>query len=258
MTKIVLIILSVCVLGLPAYFGCDKGTEPPKPVKNPRDYTWTADTLIAHPDAIQTEMWDIYATGPQNVYVAGHTDWTGINGNGILWRYDGTKWSIINQGFKDISLESITGFGPSDIYAAGNKGPEALILHFDGANWTQTILSGRPLFAIRGSSSSNIWAGGWMGTAFRFDGNQWSKIPLNERLSIRYLIVDDGRTYATAYRVGEQFPADSIAWFFLRWNTSTWDTLDTYVQIAGQPTIQTFGSSLSVVGGELYSGGKCV
>ncbi|HWP82371.1 MAG TPA: hypothetical protein VNN76_06930, partial [Bacteroidota bacterium] len=235
--------------------GCkDKGTEPVPP-KNPREYTWTVDTLIAHPDAIQTWMWDIYGTSPQNVCVVGHTDWTGVNGNGIMWRYDGTRWSIVNQGFRDISLNSITGFGPSNIYAAGSKGSDALILHFNGTSWTQTILPGYGLFAIRGSSPSNIWAGGWGGTVFRFDGAQWIRVSADERLNFKDFAVTNQKTYAIAYRVDEQ-PQDTIWYYSLSWNGQQWDTLDVWLDLSLYPSAATFGAqSLSIIDSELYSAG---
>lgn len=213
------------------------------------------DTLIAHPDAIQTQMWDIYATSPQNVYVVGHTDWTGVNGNGIMWRYDGSKWSIINQGFRDISLESITGFGPTNIYAAGNKGPDALILHFDGVGWTQQILPGQPLYAVRGSSPSNIWTVGWMGTVFLFDGAQWTKIDVGQRFNFKDCAVFDRKTYAIAYHLDEQ-PRDTTWFYSLSWNGQRWDTVDVWLNLSLYTDTVTFGAqSLSVIDGELYSAG---
>lgn len=254
MRQTIKIIVSGAAMALLVFqHGCkDTGTEPVFP-KNPREYTWTVDTLIAHPDAIQTWMWDIYGTSPQNVYVVGHTDWTGVNGNGIMWRYDGTRWSIVNQGFREISLNSITGFGPSNIYAAGSKGSDALILHFNGTSWTQTILPGYGLFTIRGSSPSNIWAGGWGGTVFRFDGAQWIRVSADERLNFKDFAVTNQKTYAIAYRVDEQ-PHDTLWYYSLCWNGQQWDTLDVWLN-SGANT-PTFGAqSLSVIDGELYSAG---
>jgi len=255
MRKLVVVTSAALIVALLAYSGCDKGIEPEKPPKNPREYTWTVDTLIAHPDAIQTQMWDIYATSPENVYVAGHTDWTGVNGDGILWRYDGTKWSIVNQGFRDVDLESITGFGPSDIYAAGNKGPNALVLHFDGTRWSQQTLSGKALLSIRGDDPTNLWTGGILNSVFRFDGTQWNKTEVSERLWFKDFAFVDGKTYALSYTIDDQ-PADTTWWYFLTWNGARWDTLNTYTQMAPVPVAAQFGlNSLSVIDGELYSAG---
>jgi len=244
-----LVVFSPIVIG-----SCDKGVEVPPP-KNPRDYMWKVDTLAAHPDALQTWMWDIYATSPENVYVVGHTDWTGVNGDGIMWRYDGVRWSIINQGFRDISLESITGFGPSNIYAAGNKGPDAVVLHFDGVRWTQTILPGRALYTIRGSGPSDIWAAGWGGTVFHFDGAQWAKIETDQRWNFKDLAIFEGKVYAIAYRLDEE-PRDTVWHFSLSWSGSRWDTIQVWAEGPFQISSPTFGTqSLSIIGGEMYSAG---
>lgn len=251
MKRVIPILITLLVA---SQFSCDDKGVDVLPPKNPRDYTWTVDTLIAHPDAIQTWMWDIYGTSPENVYVVGHTDWTGINGSGIMWRYNGTAWSIVNQGFRDISLESITGFGPSNIYAAGNKGDNALILHFDGTNWTQTILPGYGLWSIRGSGPSDIWAGGWGGAVFHFDGLTWTKIDANGRLNFRKVSVLDGTAYSTAYRLDEE-PLDTTWRFFLKWTNSAWDTLDSFIETGGSNNLKRFGMGLSVVEGQLYSAG---
>lgn len=234
---------------------CDKGVEPLN-LKNPRDFSWTVDTIAAHPDAWQTMMAEIYATNSLNVYIAGHSDWAGVNGVGILWRYDGTKWTAVDWGFDGafVSLWSITGFDENNIYAVGSYGNSALILHFDGTRWNKQILPGQDLFRIRGDAPSNIWVGGWMGSAFRFDGTNWSKISTDNRLSIRSLAVTNGNTFCVAYRLDDQ-PADTTSWYFLKWNYTQWDTVDSFAEVAGERVNRTFGASLSVVNGELYSGG---
>jgi hypothetical protein len=243
-----LVVFSPIVIG-----SCDKGVEV-HPPKNPRDYMWTIDTLAAHPDALQTWMWDIYATSPENVYVVGHTDWTGVNGDGIMWRYDGVRWSIINQGFRDISLESITGFGPSNIYAAGNKGPDAVVLHFDGVRWTQTLLPGNPLNAIRGSDPTNIWAAGWGGTLFHFDGAQWVKIQADERWNFKDLAVLGAALYAIAYEVDEE-PFDTTWHHSLVWTPPQWNTIETVVYSSSNRATKFGIQSLTILAGSLFSAG---
>lgn len=96
-----------------------------------------------------------------------------------------------------------------------------------------------------------------MGSIFHFDGALWSKIDIDDRLSTRDFASLNGTTYAVAYRLDEQ-PADTIWWYFLAWNNTQWDELDTYLDVAGQNLPRTFGSALSVIAGELYSGGGAV
>ncbi|MGA8264510.1 MAG: hypothetical protein WB779_08730, partial [Ignavibacteriaceae bacterium] len=51
---------------------CSSSTEPVIN-KNPREYTWTIDTLF-HPESIQTNMRSIWGSSASDVYTAGHSD----------------------------------------------------------------------------------------------------------------------------------------------------------------------------------------
>ncbi len=76
---------------LVVYNGCkDKSVEPTPPPKDLRKLTWKIDTL-AYPGNFQTNMFSIWGSSAQDVYVVGHSS----DGPGSL--NDGTK-SIILHG----------------------------------------------------------------------------------------------------------------------------------------------------------------
>jgi hypothetical protein len=68
----------------------DDGTGPGNEIKNPREFTWTADTIY-YPDSYQTIIVSTWANNEKDIYAVGHTD---VN-EGQFWHYDGSKWECI-------------------------------------------------------------------------------------------------------------------------------------------------------------------
>jgi photosystem II stability/assembly factor-like uncharacterized protein len=167
----------------------DNGVMPPPPPKDPRTYTWTIDTLSYPAGSFQTTMRDIWASSPKDVYVVGHNS----DGSGQMFHYDGQHWSPVNLFFPDsrgnaaIDLNAILGFGPTNIYAVGertydnpNRPPNfldsTLIIQFNGQQWReQRVLRRNALFSISATSPNDIWTCGRNGSLFHFDGTAWNK-----------------------------------------------------------------------------------
>ena len=64
---------------------CSQSNEPkPKEYKDPREMTWTVDTLTS-PDAGQTLMEAIWASSPDDIYACGHCD----DNDGKFWHMMG-------------------------------------------------------------------------------------------------------------------------------------------------------------------------
>ena len=165
--------------------GCkDDGTEPPPTPKNPREYTWTEDTL-AYPGSFQTNMRDIWGSAPNNVYVVGHND----QNRGLMWRFDGQRWTDVKLSVTQggtivgaIDLAAIFGFTSSDVWAVGehsyaNPNPppnfldSSLVIRFDGTQWREfRTPGGRLLQSVWGSSPNDVWFGGVDATLLHFDG----------------------------------------------------------------------------------------
>jgi hypothetical protein len=131
--------------------GCEKSPNGPEPVKDPRQYSWTVDTL-AYPGSLQTNMRDIWGSSPKDVYVVGHNDQPGP---GTMFRFDGKIWRT--TGFHaaeggtvsgPVGFSAIYGFAANNVWAVGeriksNRNPppnfldSSLVIHFDGNQWRE-------------------------------------------------------------------------------------------------------------------------
>jgi hypothetical protein len=124
MTKFLLMIVVIACLLLGVCCK-DEPTKPPPEdtIKDPRTYTWTIDTL-AYPGSMQTNMQDIWASSPTNVYVVGRNE----RGYGKMYHFDGTRWTDVKLSTTQggtiqgaIDLFGIYGFGSNDVYAVGER-----------------------------------------------------------------------------------------------------------------------------------------
>jgi hypothetical protein len=166
-------------------------------------------------------MTDIWGGSPNDVYVVGHNS---SSGAGVMWHYDGTKWTNIKlltpeggQISGAIDLSSIYGFSSTDIYAVGsririNYNPppnfidSSLIIHYDGSAWRQVdIIAGSMLTNIQGSSANNILVSGSSNTLYHYDGSRWTidtvAIDVPENQAFRTISANTGNsgTYLTGY-----------------------------------------------------------
>ena len=97
--------------------------EPQVPPKNPRDYTWTMDTLVV-PGQLQNMILSIWGSSANDVYAVGRN-----SGNQeTIFHFDGKSWGQlyplrdlhINQS-RFFELDAIIGFSPNDIWISGSE-----------------------------------------------------------------------------------------------------------------------------------------
>jgi hypothetical protein len=246
---------------------CKHSTDPPiEPPKNPREYTWTVDTLL-YPNSIQTWMKDIWGSSGSQVFAVGHCD-----SRGVMWQFDGSKWSQVRLSRTDggmidgsIDLNAIHGFSASDIWAVGEKAyspptgvsgflDSSLIIHYDGHQWVESnIVRGRGLRAIWGSSPEDIWAGGGNGTLYRYDGLSWRK---SQAIDSIYYLSFAGLNSSEIYAIGIYFVETTgrDLFYLLQWDGNQWKILDTWV-LGESPK---FGGQLFAISGSIYSSGTVV
>jgi hypothetical protein len=250
-----------------AFLACDKSPTGPEPVKDPRTYTWTIDTL-AYPGSFQTAMRDIWGSSPSDVYVVGHND----RGFGKMFHYDGKQWKPVGLNAVEggaiegpIDLSSIYGFASNDIWAVGeriyaNWAPppnfldSSLIIHFDGAKWLEfKVSTGSLLQAVWGSMPNDVWAGGIEGTVFHFDGSTWTRVQANQDVWFNAFAGSSGETYALAYQL--DVGIEDTTWHYcLSWDGRQWNVTHSYVEVVGYTP--TFGNaSLALIGAQMYSSG---
>ncbi len=221
--------------------------NPIDPIKDPRTYTWTIDTL-AYPGSFQTAMRDIWGSSPSNVYVVGDNSFS----EATMYHFDGKSWKTVGFHVLEggaisgaLSLSAIHGFGPNNIYAVGqriysnpNRPPNfldsSLIIHFDGRQWReQRVENGRFLRTIWGSSPSMLWAGGRTHTVFQYDGTKWKRdsLPVFVQTDGFFLVeAFEGTAAGDVYAIGNTHhnsTATTIHYFFRR-QLGQWVTVDSF------------------------------
>jgi hypothetical protein len=229
-------------------------TDEPGESGGKRNYAWTLDT-IWHVDPrykdLQTQMYSIWASSSQDVYIGGFSS---IYSIGVLYHYDGNHWrqvplhvsegGNIDGGFQ---LHSIYGFSPNDIWAAGRRGYQnpnppptildsSFIIHYDGTVWTEaSIQRGRGLAILYGISPNDIWAGGGEasaghGTLYHYDGSAWSKLPFDTTYFVNDIAgFSSNDVYATC--VKNTVPPDVGSIYlasFRHWDGTAWSIIDTF------------------------------
>ena len=247
--QILSLIILLCIM---TQWSCKKEppAQPPS-LKNPRTYTWTVDTL-SYAGSFQTLMTDIWASSPSNVYVVGFND---QGGRGTMFRYDGTRWQEINLGsiiIGGISLESIYGFAPNDVYAVGrriynNPHPppnfldSSLIIHFDGVQWSESVIQrGGLLKDVWGVSFTSIWTVGGNGTAYLFDGSRWERRRIRDDVFFQTIT---GRSASDVYALGYKLdvsPYDSIRSYVFHFDGQSWQLRDSLIANTFPP-VHSFG-----------------
>jgi hypothetical protein len=167
------------ILGLLLHLGgCKKDPVGPPPPKNPREYTWTVDTL-AYPGSHQTLMRNVWGSSSSNIYICGWND----RGYGRMYHFNGQLWTnvrlLVTEGGPLTRVgyfTGVAGFSANDLYAAGDVGPqfEPFLVHFNGSQWREiNVPNGKGLQSIWGRSPSEIWIGGREGYLAHYNGSQF-------------------------------------------------------------------------------------
>jgi hypothetical protein len=175
--------LRLLVLGLLGTFffgmwGCDDDPVGPRLPRNPREYTWTLDTL-AYPGSLQTVMRYIWGSSANNIYVCGSND----RASGRMYHFDGQSWTnvklLITEGgplSRVGFFNGIVGFSADNIYAVGDVGIhfDPFLIHFDGSQWSEiNVPDGTGLLSIWARSPGEIWIGGFHGFLARYNGSRF-------------------------------------------------------------------------------------
>ena len=136
----------------------------------------------------------------------------------------------------DNFLRGVAVLSPCNAWAVGDYDPtQTLIVHWDGAAWTQ-VPSPNPgtlasLNAVSPVSASNVWAAGqyFDGTGYRtlivhWDGSAWTQVPSpNAGAGINNLVAVRGTSATNAWAVGYfNNNGNKSQTLILHWNGSAW------------------------------------
>jgi len=121
---------------------------------------------------VSESFWWVWGTGEGEVFFVGE--------GGVIVRTDGVSVERMTSP-TTATLFGAWGSSPTDVWAVGGDPfgttDAATILHFDGTEWTETILASPlsgALFKVWGTGSDDVWAVGQVGIALHWDGVQWT------------------------------------------------------------------------------------
>lgn len=252
--------LYILLIGIPGlmYF-CSSPTEPF--VKDPRDYTWTIDTIKnTNEGALQTMLQSIWASSPNDVYVCGFVD---IGPN--IYHYNGENWESIdlsNYGLSRGIRNKVFGFSDNDVWIAGGLGHGYVgnryinsdLIHFNGSEWENYEFETKgELTDVWGTSSEDLWACGRNGLVIHREGQEWDF----DTVSIEQIYGDyelylygireyNGEVYVVGYRYPDPY-------YLLKRTIGNWIVIDS-VESGNEYTYGTTGLFVSKEN-ELYSHG---
>jgi hypothetical protein len=125
---------------------------------------------------------DVWAVGDDQ---SGATYGTILHNDGTGWQSVTVPSSAFPPGLPT-SLSGVWGSGPGDVWAFGatatGGGGYSVLLHYDGGSWAvaSNPFSGadeqRQFVVGWGSSASDVWALGAIGTVAHYDGGSWSNV----------------------------------------------------------------------------------
>ncbi len=152
----------------------EQGTNPPtEQPKDPREMTWTADTL-AYPESIQTLMSNILAFNSKDIFIYGHNFIT----KGKVYHYNGNKWEVydLTQYIGGYNVLKMIAFSRNNIWGVGDRGDaEGLIFNYNGSIWTEYKLASSypPLYSIDGENANEFYACGRDGIVWYNKNGNW-------------------------------------------------------------------------------------
>ncbi|HEX5043642.1 MAG TPA: fibronectin type III domain-containing protein [Candidatus Polarisedimenticolaceae bacterium] len=141
---------------------------------------------------VQSVLYAVAGTSASDVWAVGSTHDGTLPSRTLIEHWDGRAWTIVASPSPDIQLNelrAVTALSENDAWAVGFRGSarpetplETLVLHWDGASWSEVASPNVPgganqLFAIGAISDRNLWAVGSVAgapLALHWEGSGWS------------------------------------------------------------------------------------
>jgi hypothetical protein len=163
------IIITVVVLA-----GCGKDSGVISTIPDPRHITWTVDTLDTG-ESISPQSFRIRALSSANLYLIGHDD----SANSVLYKYNGFQWTTLQAPPISVVLVDLfpTSSGSGIAVGFRRDSLSSAILQWSGNIWQMVPIQPKgKLNCIWGNSPTEIWAGGYSRTLYRYDGVSWQLV----------------------------------------------------------------------------------
>ena len=172
---------------------------------------------------IQSVLHSVSGKSANDVWAVGASHNGSLPSRTLVEHWAGTQWTIVKSPSPDTQFNELRGvaaLSANDVWAVGYRGGtktetpiETLILHWDGASWSQVPSPNIPgganqLFGITAIAANDIWAVGFAGgapLAMRWNGSAWSIVAVerNGGLSTEKLNAVSGTAGNDVWAVGD-------------------------------------------------------
>jgi hypothetical protein len=221
--------VAVILLTLVVLSSCKHSTESGESYKDPREMTWTCDTLLFL-DEGQTWLNNFLVFDASNIFAYGHSS--------RFWRYNGSKWNNYQRSNEVGAIQpyKMIGFTPDHVFCFGEATiTESKIIHFNGFTWTiytQAETVPARLLTACASNTNNIYAGGDNGWMLYYNGVVWQKDQIKRYTSPNgaYMLRGSAVYKDTTYFIG--YNTDNYGkdvYYFIKGKYKNWRIIDSTV-----------------------------
>jgi hypothetical protein len=240
----------ICLASL--FFSCkESGYDPAaEKLKDPREMTWTADTLKMPDTAIQLLPEDLLVVSPQDIWLA---VWVG---HGQIWHYDGKTWMVV----EDIggAINCLLKKSDTDLWAGGHigryDGNNVVVANYNNTNWiwTEMAIKGE-IWSMCIDPSGNVYAGGSDGLILKYSNKRWDNDTIN--VSYKQIFKDVSHSITSMKYYQENIHLlttihDPIrkkyVYYYLKGNLYNWSIQDSMIQDSQYSNIKWGNDGLHV------------
>lgn len=208
----------------------EQSINPTEQLKDPREMTWTADTIKMPDTAIQLLPLDMIVVSPNNIWIA---FWVG---HGQLWHYDGNSWKVsedIGGGINCLAKKS-----DIDLWAGGRigryDGDNVAVANYKNGTWTwnEMTIKGEILDMCT-DTQGNVWACGRNGLVMKYTNNNWVADTINIKLGTNFSYLLTGIKYYNSkiYVVGTKINKNTLleTHYYISGDIKNWTVQDSMV-----------------------------
>ena len=144
-----------------------------------------------------------WGSSPTSVWAVGN--------DGAIAHYDGKTWKSQSAPVSSYTdFYDVWGSSAQDVWAVGWSYSAAVVVHFDGAKWTQVSQSfGKELYGVWGTSAKDIWVVG--SAIYHYDGASWKADPTGVA-DIRAIWGTSAKNIWAAGKGGALYTYNGTAW----------------------------------------------
>jgi len=142
------------------------------------------------------------------------------------------KWTVVVPANDLFDMRAVWGSAANDVWAVNSYGD---VSHYNGAQWAPATSVGNPLYAINGTSATNVFFSGANGLVLKLAGNTLTALP------------DFGNDYTGLWVTGPNRVWAADPYYIDVWDGTKWDTTDNntgeHYALWGLPDGQVWGAN---------------